>query len=228
MIAGNDKMAKYVTSHVVNAHGTKTLQKIQVMEDSPVRDPLCMDCGVDTEAINESYMVIDDLWLAVVPTEAGMLCLGCLEKRLGRELQRKDFAEFSVNAAAEGMPVSERLKGRLKTQVIEPGEIGTIVGKSGLHVTTDRLRTKVIKDNSDIGKRSGRRSSKDLVREEARRRIDVGDVPETSKVFANQLSEWLEIKRQREPKLPPMAPATIERVILRPLLSRRPRRRRTK
>jgi hypothetical protein len=105
---------KYVTAYVVNKDGTKTPQKIRVMEDSPVRDPDCMDCGTDTDAINENYMVVDDLWRAAVPTEAGMLCIGCLEKRLARRLQRNDFAKFCISAAAKGMPVSKRLKARLR------------------------------------------------------------------------------------------------------------------
>ena len=66
-------MAKYVTVEVVNADGTKTQEKVPLMENSPTRDPLCMDCGVDTDALNESYMLVDELWCAAVPTEAGML-----------------------------------------------------------------------------------------------------------------------------------------------------------
>ena len=91
-----------VTVWTINADGTETPEKIRVMENSPVHHPECMDCGVDTDAINESYMVIDDLWRAAVPTEAGMLCVGCLEKRLGRTLQRKDFAKFCISAVDEG------------------------------------------------------------------------------------------------------------------------------
>jgi hypothetical protein len=87
-------------------------QEIRLMEDD-VRNPLCMDCGVDTDAIDESYMVHDELWRAAVPSEAGMLCIACLEKRLGRKLRRDDFRPYCQSAFDEGMPVSRRLKDRL-------------------------------------------------------------------------------------------------------------------
>jgi hypothetical protein len=84
------------------------------MHDSPVRDPHCLDCGVDTDAINESYMTHDDVWRAANPAEAGMLCVGCCEKRLGRKLRRKDFPPYALSAFEEGMPVSARLKLRME------------------------------------------------------------------------------------------------------------------
>jgi len=71
-------------------------EKIRLIECDDVRNPLCMDCGVDTDAINEDYMVLDELWLEAVPTETGMLCVGCLEKRLGRKLRREDFPQLAV------------------------------------------------------------------------------------------------------------------------------------
>jgi len=85
---------------------------VRIMENDPVRNPVCMDCGVDTEAINEEYMILDDLWRTAVPSEAGMLCVGCLEKRLGRELRRDDFARYVQSAFDDGMPASDRLKKR--------------------------------------------------------------------------------------------------------------------
>jgi hypothetical protein len=72
-----------------------------------------MDCGVDTDSIDENYMVHDDLWRAAVPSEAGMLCVGCLERRLRRQLQRDDFRLYALSALDEGMPVSERLRDRM-------------------------------------------------------------------------------------------------------------------
>ena len=53
--------------------------------------PICIDCGIDTDQIEEQYMVHDDLWRAGNPAERGMLCVGCFEKRLGRPLRREDF-----------------------------------------------------------------------------------------------------------------------------------------
>jgi hypothetical protein len=52
----------------------------------------CLDCGIDTLAIGEyPYHLRDELWHAVVPSGRGMLCLECLEVRLGRPLRKKDF-----------------------------------------------------------------------------------------------------------------------------------------
>jgi hypothetical protein len=92
----------------------KGWQPFRPMKDDDVRNPNCMDCGVDTDAINESYMIHDDLWRAAVPSEAGMLCVGCLEKRLGRKLRRDDFRPYARSALDEGMPASKRLKDRVK------------------------------------------------------------------------------------------------------------------
>jgi len=62
------------------------------------RATLCLDCDVDTIAINEFYVVHDSIWAIVNPASAGMLCIGCLEHRLGRELHRDDFADVPGNA----------------------------------------------------------------------------------------------------------------------------------
>jgi hypothetical protein len=88
-------------------------EEVRLMKNSAVRDPRCMDCGVDTDAIDESYMVHDDLWRAAVPSEAGMLCVGCFEKRLGRRLKRDDFRPYALSALEEGMSVSDRLRERM-------------------------------------------------------------------------------------------------------------------
>jgi hypothetical protein len=69
---------------------------------------LCLDCGVDTRAIDEYYIVTHELWARANPDGAGMLCVGCLEKRLGRELTPDDFGLNSVSS-----PKSERPLKRL-------------------------------------------------------------------------------------------------------------------
>ena len=52
----------------------------------------CLDCGLDTIVIGEyPYNLRDDLWNAIVPGGRGMLCLDCLEVRLGRPLRKNDF-----------------------------------------------------------------------------------------------------------------------------------------
>lgn len=73
----------------------------------------CLDCGKDTLELGEYYMVHNEVWLSVVKsTRAGMLCIGCLEDRLGRQLTPKDFTEFPINAMPER---SQRMQDRVGT-----------------------------------------------------------------------------------------------------------------
>ena len=89
---------------------------------------LCRDCGIDAWAIeedgarvHEDFFVADELWDATCPdddvvrwvgrdgTHFGMghfvLCIGCFERRLGRELTLRDFMGEERYAS---MPVEER------------------------------------------------------------------------------------------------------------------------
>ena len=72
---------------------------------------LCLDCGIDTMATDEYYMVLDDVWLKGVPDGQGMLCIGCLEKRLGRQLVASDFIAAPINLGF--FPRSRRFLDRL-------------------------------------------------------------------------------------------------------------------
>ena len=59
---------------------------------------ICVDCGINTHEINEYYMVYDEVWLSVVDRKhSGMLCISCLESRLGRKLNKTDFPPFPIN-----------------------------------------------------------------------------------------------------------------------------------
>lgn len=58
---------------------------------------LCIDCHVDTGAIYEHYYINLETWLSVVGSKTGMLCIGCLEKRLGRKLNKVDFTDCTLN-----------------------------------------------------------------------------------------------------------------------------------
>jgi hypothetical protein len=97
----------------MNTIRLKGIGEIRIMKNDPVLDPHCIDCGIDTEAINEGYMLHDDLWRQANPAEAGMLCVSCCEKRLGRRLCRNDFRPYVISAFKEGLPVSNQLKERL-------------------------------------------------------------------------------------------------------------------
>lgn len=89
-------------------------ETIRLMEDDAVRNPICIDCGANTDDIGEQYMIHDDLWRAANPTERGMLCVGCCEKRLGRQLRREDFPPYMLSNVEDGMAISDRLRERVR------------------------------------------------------------------------------------------------------------------
>jgi hypothetical protein len=83
----------------------------------------CVDCGVGTLTLGEWYMVKDDVWEQAWAGRrkswhgkvAGVevLCIGCLETRLGRTLTASDFTHWPINNPA--LPnTSTRLRDRLK------------------------------------------------------------------------------------------------------------------
>jgi len=68
---------------------------------------ICKDCGIDTTPCSgkrgcrhkgrwEHYMVHNTIWKAAGMTD-GFLCVGCLEKRIGRVLTPEDFTDFPIN-----------------------------------------------------------------------------------------------------------------------------------
>jgi hypothetical protein len=75
-----------------------------------VEPNLCRDCGVDTTPCTgrrgcrhdgkwEWYMVHDWLWKSAGMPEAGYLCIGCLERRIGRELKPDDLIGAELRRA---------------------------------------------------------------------------------------------------------------------------------
>jgi hypothetical protein len=68
----------------------------------------CDDCGVNTSSnggIAEYYMVHYHVWNSIRPAQ--FLCVGCLERRLGRRLVHEDFNwQAPINVISE---YSERL-----------------------------------------------------------------------------------------------------------------------
>lgn len=75
---------------------------------------LCLDCGQDTGKMKEHYFVRTELWLSAAGSTEGMLCVGCLEARLGRELVPGDFTGAFVNKPGYGGGHSARLLSRLR------------------------------------------------------------------------------------------------------------------
>ena len=86
----------------------------------------CADCRVDVHEIGEWYMVHDNVWEqawpghSIVPYGYAILCIGCLEKRIGRTLTRPDFTDAPVNNIFEFESFSDRLLNRLCADVSEP------------------------------------------------------------------------------------------------------------
>lgn len=77
----------------------------------------CLGCGVSTakDGVNEYYMVQAAVWHEAHPKRKGMLCIGCLEKRLGRRLTPEDFTSAPINSIKEWH--SERLRSRIEELV---------------------------------------------------------------------------------------------------------------
>lgn len=81
----------------------------------------CCDCGTNTIEINEHYFLHHDLWAAAMaaaapakpnPHGTEMLCVGCVETRLGRPLTPADFfPDLPINGPDETR--SDRLKDRM-------------------------------------------------------------------------------------------------------------------
>jgi hypothetical protein len=79
---------------------------------SACRDTICRDCGVDVFDPNEYYMLLDSVWAQTgVEFLGGMLCVGCVEARLGRRLEPGDFSAAPINWPRPGL--SARLLDRL-------------------------------------------------------------------------------------------------------------------
>lgn len=72
----------------------------------------CIDCKVNTSQSHEYYMVNDDIWLLANPADFGMLCISCLETRLGRLLTPNDFTSAPINHPSMNR-MSDRLLDRL-------------------------------------------------------------------------------------------------------------------
>lgn len=77
---------------------------------------LCKDCNVDVVYIQEWYMVNDSVWKkAGMKKRGGFLCVGCLEKRIGRKLNKRDFfcCPLNIMIYFHKEAVSKRLRKRL-------------------------------------------------------------------------------------------------------------------
>src|SRR5262245_21304420 len=78
----------------------------------------CTDCRWNTIWLGEFYAVHNDVWerASCRKPRPHMLCIGCLEERLGRQLKPNDFTDAPINDPA--LPnTSNRLRNRMRRQV---------------------------------------------------------------------------------------------------------------
>ena len=79
----------------------------------------CWDCGFNTLHGHEYYMVDNELWESATIYAANdnhcgtdvMLCVGCLENRIGGVLTPGDFPDYPINRGF--FPMSPRLMNRV-------------------------------------------------------------------------------------------------------------------
>lgn len=104
-----------------------TLEDLEYVMDEAMEEFtlfLCLDCEIDTKS--EYYMVHDSIWKEATQENErkSVLCIGCLENRIGRSLNSEDFPDVPLNTTVKNMShsevvrtpsyqVSDRLKNRL-------------------------------------------------------------------------------------------------------------------
>lgn len=81
-------------------------------------DYVCGDCDYNTHLGQEYYVVQDHIW-ELHGNGDGLLCIGCLERRLGRQLTAADFKDISLNNGKyrEKFGASPRLADRLAAEL---------------------------------------------------------------------------------------------------------------
>lgn len=71
----------------------------------------CVDCSQNTSY--EHYFATNEVWMKQAGMgEAGMLCVGCLERRIGRRLEPTDFTDAHINNP-KTHPMTMRLRARI-------------------------------------------------------------------------------------------------------------------
>ena len=70
-----------------------------------------MTCGRGVS--DEDFMLTDEVWKITNPRVVGRLCIGCVEKKLGRSLHNYDFTDSPLNDFLSGSVKSARLIHRL-------------------------------------------------------------------------------------------------------------------
>ena len=83
---------------------------------SQIENRMCWDCGHDTFLLGEWFMLFNDIWWQAIGLDARiyMLCVGCVEERLGRKLNGNDFSRFGLNYSPD-FKRSLRLRQRMNS-----------------------------------------------------------------------------------------------------------------
>jgi hypothetical protein len=97
---------------------------------------LCVDCGHDT-LDNEVYMVHDRIWEKGGVGD-GLLCIGCLEARLGRPLSRADFTDAPINGPDFSDKSAFEQRGQ-STRLLAAMKRCPLTGDSGLYTDRDTV-----------------------------------------------------------------------------------------
>lgn len=85
-----------MTKPLVSLISSTATAKIPRVKNPPEFD--CKDCNKSTFRSDYNYyMVKNELWAKAFGAGPGMLCIPCLEKRIGRELVIDDFAKVPLN-----------------------------------------------------------------------------------------------------------------------------------
>ena len=85
----------------------KSWHEDKAVQDNIVESWDCIDC-----VVNQIYDVKDTIWKrAGMRAWSGCLCIGCLERRIGRQLRPKDFSPHDKKVLAH-IPCTDRLLSR--------------------------------------------------------------------------------------------------------------------
>lgn len=76
---------------------------------------MCQVCHVDTlESASDYYMLKNRIWRSVCISPRGMMCLSCVESRLGRKLVREDFTGAPINYMSPKLKTLQPFAGGLE------------------------------------------------------------------------------------------------------------------
>jgi hypothetical protein len=108
--------AMSVLGVTIPIYETDTRVRVKYTDEEFDRVVRCLDCNVHTKKIGEYYCLQKDVWYSVTAEHGGtgMLCLGCLEERLGRILTSDDFVPgIPINENDDHVRRSDRFLNRL-------------------------------------------------------------------------------------------------------------------